>query len=314
MTIHGERSTDDLRSLPRDEGRRTAEAPGSPGPDRPVVLRRQPGPAELDPQSYLRRRRVIEISCAWLVPIALFALWQYAAEVGWIDTLFFPSPSQIFDAGIRMIESGELFDQVWITTKRMLWGLFLGVVSGTLAGLLMGMFRILRVAFEPLLSALYTVPKLALLPMLLLIFGIGDTPLILLIAITVFFFMWIATMAAILAVPEGYREAARSFNATQFQLFRHVLFPASLPQIFVGLRLSAGISVLVVVGVEFLQSGNGIGHLIWGSWELFQADRMYVGIVVVALMGLIATWGVRALTRLVMPWNDNDAGSSIQGF
>jgi ABC-type nitrate/sulfonate/bicarbonate transport system permease component len=278
------------------------------------VLRRRPGPAETNPRAFQRRRRTTEIMLAFEVPILLIGLWQVAADQGWINTLFFPAPSTIFTAGRHLIESGELATAVWVTTKRTLWGLFLGVLSGVFFGLLMGMFRVIRVALEPLLSALYTVPKLALLPMLLLIFGIGDTPIILLIAITVFFFMWISTMTAFLSVPDGYREAAYTFNASQFQLFRHVLFPASLPDMFVGLRLSAGVSVLVVVAVEFLESSNGIGHLIWGSWEIFQADKMYVGIFVVALMGLVATWGVRGLSRLAMPWEEGDSGSPIRGY
>jgi ABC-type nitrate/sulfonate/bicarbonate transport system permease component len=291
-------------------------APAKKGRGAPpeLMIRRRPGRAELNPRVFQRRRRIIEISLAWAVPIVFILVWQYAADHEWMNTMFFPSPTRIFDSGRDLIESGELATAVWITTKRALWGLLLGIVSGVLVGLLMGMFRIIRVTFEPFLSALFTVPKLALLPLLLLIFGIGDTPLILLIAITVFFFMWIATMASFLSVEEGYREAAYSFKATQFQLFRHVLFPASLPQIFVGLRLSASISVLVVVAVEFLESGNGIGHLIWGSWELFQADKMYVGIVVVALMGLVATWTVRGLGKLAMPWAEGDAGNAIQGY
>src|SRR5207245_2099409 len=151
-------------------------------------------------------------------------------------------------------------------------------------GLIMGMARTIRAAFEPLLTALFTVPKLALLPLLLLILGIGEAPKRFFIGITVFFFMWIATMTAIMSVSESYREPARAFGATRRKMLRHVLIPASLPQVFVGLRLCAGISVALMAYVEFLQGFDGIGHLIWYSWSLFLAARMYVGIVTVGLM------------------------------
>jgi ABC-type nitrate/sulfonate/bicarbonate transport system permease component len=177
------------------------------------------------------------------------------------------------------------------------------VLSGGVVGFLLGSSRLARAAFEPTLNALYTVPKLALLPLLLLIFGIGEEPKIILIAMTVFFFMWISTMEAVATLSEGYGEAARSFRAGWWTRFRHVTFPAVLPQIFVAMRVSAGVAVLVLVGAEFVQGGNGIGYLIWNSWSLFLADRMYVGITVVALMGVVFSAVIAAVGRAVMPWN-----------
>jgi NitT/TauT family transport system permease protein/sulfonate transport system permease protein len=143
--------------------------------------------------------------------------------------------------------------------------------------------------------------------MLLLIFGIGETPKILIIAVTVFFFMWISTMAAVASVDPRYLEALESFGASRRQVFFNVIVPASLPQIFVALRLSAGVSILTVVGVEFVEGGSGIGNLIWYSWSLFRADRMYVGIVVVALMGVLFTWVIHFVGKRAVPW-DKDTG------
>jgi ABC-type nitrate/sulfonate/bicarbonate transport system permease component len=236
------------------------------------------------------------------IPIALFALWQWGADSGRIDTKFFPAPTTIWTTAVDMFESGELQHAVWVSTWRVLQGFAWGSVIGVAVGLLMGMSRTLRAALDPLLTALYTVPKLALLPLLLLIFGLGDGPKIILIAITVFFFMWISTMAAIIGVPDGYREAATSFGASRLQMLRQVLFPAALPEIFVGLRISAGVSILTLVAIEFVNATDGIGYTIWFSWSLFLAQKMYVGIVVVALMGLIFTSVIRWIGKKLTPW------------
>ncbi len=265
-----------------------------------------PGPAERDPARYHARRRRLERSLAWLTPAVLLAAWEGAARLGWIDQRFFPAPSTIADTTVDLIKSGQLQDDVWISAKRILIGFFVGVVVGIVGGLALGVFRTVRAALEPTLMALYTVPKLALLPLLLLMFGIGDTPKIVIVAITVFFFMWLTVMESIISTPKGMIEAMQSFEASRWQMFRYVYLPHSLPQIFVSARLCAGISILVMIGVEFVQGGDGIGYLIWNSWSLFIARQMYVGIVTVAVMGLVFSSIIKAIGRKVLPWAPND--------
>lgn len=238
----------------------------------------------------------------WLVPVVLIGLWQVAAVRGWIDTNFFPAPSSIWSSGVKMIENGTLWDNAWISTKRVLESFALGVVSGVGVGLAMGASKTFRNALEPTLNAFYTVPKLALLPLFLLVFGIGEAPLILVISITVFFFMWISTMAAVLDVSDGYQDALRTLGANRREMYRHVIVPAILPQIFIAMRVSAGVSILTMVGVEFVQAGTGIGYLIWHSWGIFLASEMYVGIVTVALMGVGFIALIQLTSRLVLRW------------
>ncbi|HMG42003.1 MAG TPA: ABC transporter permease [Acidimicrobiales bacterium] len=263
-------------------------------------------PAMRDPVRYARRRRWLYRSLAWGFPVALVALWQLAASREWIDTRLFPSPSDIVTAGRELVDEGTLQEQVWISLQRVWWGLFWGSVTGVAVGFACGAVRVVRATLESTLSALYTVPKLALLPMLLLIFGSGESPKVILIAITVFFFMWLSAMAAVMEVSDGYREAARAFRVSHWQMFRHVLFPATLPQILVGLRLSSGVAVLMMVGAEFAQGNDGIGKFIFQSWTLFLADRMYIGIVAVALMGLAFSMAITALTRVLVRWAPRD--------
>jgi NitT/TauT family transport system permease protein/sulfonate transport system permease protein len=126
--------------------------------------------------------------------------------------------------------------------------------------------------------------------------------------------MWLSTMGAFLSVPEGYVEAARSFGANRLQMLRHVQWPSALPQVFVGLRLCIGMAVLVVVGIEFVDASNGIGWVIWNSWSLFLAPQMYVGIVAVAIMGVIGTSAVKLLGRFMVPWATDKSGFASTPF
>ena len=284
-------------------------APGPPVRDERVsppispTLRRQPGPGERDRRAHRARQRRREAALAWGVPVVLVGAWQWAAATERISPLFFPPPTDIAATASDMLASGELQHHLAATASRMALGLFIGVASGVIVGFAMGLSRLLRAALDSTLSALYVVPKVALLPLLLLIFGVGNTPTILLVAIAVFFLVWITTMHAVMSVPDGWREAARSFGAGRGQLIRHVLLPASLPQILTGLRLATGMAVLTTVGIEFVQGSDGLGRLIWLSWTLFLPRRMYVGIVAVALLGVALNLLVRLSARLLTPWD-----------
>ncbi|MEU1432517.1 ABC transporter permease [Streptomyces sp. NPDC005786] len=274
------------------------------------VLVRRPGPRELHPVRTHRRRRTLEIALAVAVPLLLVLLWQLAAARSWIDERVYPAPSTILADGWDRAADGELWPDVWATLKRVLGGYAIGTVAGYALGLLMGSLALVRAALEPLLDALYVVPKLALLPVFLNMFGLGEGPQIALVAATVFFFVWISTMAAVLAVPTGHREAGQVFGASPWQMFRHILLPASLPAVLVGARIAAGVAVLVIVASEQIAAADGLGHLIFDSRALFQNDVMFVGIVCVAVLGVVFSEVVRIAGRLLTPWAPRDRGRS----
>jgi sulfonate transport system permease protein len=158
------------------------------------------------------------------------------------------------------------------------------------------------------------VPKLAILPIFLVILGFDETPIIAVIAITVFFFVWISTMSAVTSIPETYRDVGRSFSASRWQTFRHILLPASLPQIFVGLRIAAGVAVLTLVGVEFVFPGSpprGVGYVINQGRQLNLPKQAYVGIVIAAVIGVVFIGIVKAVGHLLAPWAPRDRGSGL---
>lgn len=261
-----------------------------------------PGPGDIDPVGYQRRRRIIDVVLRIGTPIALLVAWQVTASAGVLDPRFFPAPSRIAETFVELIRSDLLVTELQVSIRRILVGFVAGALVGIFVGFALGLVRPLRVAFDPIISAFYTVPKLAILPLLLLIFGLGETPIILLIALGVFFIMAITTTAVVSQVPSGYREPAVTFGASPLQSFRHVLLPAVLPELFTGLRIAAGNAVLLTIGIEFVQGGRGVGYMIWNSWQLFLADRMYVGIVSVAVLGALFQGFIAFIGTRLSPW------------
>lgn len=249
-----------------------------------------------------RRSTAIDNALRFGVPIALVVLWQVGAMVEIYDRRFFPAPEDVVRSFDRAIENGTLQDALQVSGYRLIVGFVAGAIIGLVAGYLLGRVRRLAIAFEPLISAFYTVPKLALLPILLLIFGLNDLPILILIAASVFFIVVISTMAAVSSVQGTYLEPAECFGATRFQTVRHVILPASLPAVFVSLRLAAGNAVLVLIGIEFVQGSKGMGYLIWNSWQIFDVGRMYVGVVLVALFGVLFQMSISGLGKLLTPW------------
>lgn len=263
----------------------------------------RPGKAELDPDGFARRRRWERIVLGIGVPVVLLALWEIAFQLHWIDGRYFPGPSRIAETAVAMIASGQWLSDLGATTRTLFVGGGIGFVVGGLVGILLSSFRRVRHALEPTLGAIYTIPKVALLPLLLLIFGLGDLPQYILVGAAIFFIAWLSVMEAVLEIPEGYREASEAFGVRGLQMFRHVVMPAILPAVFVALRIAIGQAVLVVITVEYLVGQQGTGFRIWHSWSLFAADQMYVGIVTVALLGFVLQEVVKAVGSVAVPWS-----------
>jgi sulfonate transport system permease protein len=249
-----------------------------------------------------RRLRARDLTLAVLTPVVLLLLWEVAALVGVLDARLFTPPSDILVRGWEMIASGELWVHVGATVARLAAGFLLGSVAGIAVGLVMGVWRPVRAALGPTFTALYALPKIAILPLLLLIFGLTETPKVLSVAISVFFVVQINTLAGILQIDSRILEAARAYRAAGWKLFRYVLLPAATPSIMTGLRVAAGMAVIVVTAVEFVASNNGLGYLIWNSWQLFQPQTMFVGLIVVSVIGATVTGLVILLERALLPW------------
>lgn len=276
------------------------------------ALRRQADAADRNPAAYARRRRIVEISLAILFPAAIFVFWQVGSVNGWWSRVFYPAPSDIYDKAIERFDKLNLWNDIAATMRRVWWGYLWGVLFGLAAAFVLGRVRVLRKMTEPTLNALYTVPKITLISPFLVIFGFKDKPLIILIAITVFFFVWIPIQHAVMTVPSSQREAADSFGANSWQEFRHVTLPSTLPQIFVQLRVAASVALLAVFGLEAIYTPRteGLGYMINNTRAAIDNKSAFAGIIIAALLGVIISAIISFVGRLVTPWATEDGGRS----
>jgi ABC-type nitrate/sulfonate/bicarbonate transport system permease component len=235
-------------------------------------------------------------------PIGLIALWQCLIMLGIGDRRFIPAPTDIAQRFATLLASGELEWHVAVTLYRVLAGYVIGAVPAVAVGLLMAMFKPVRILFDPLIAALFPIPKIALMPLLLLAFGLGDASKVALVAIAVFFPVVVNTYVGAANIERIYWDVAKNYGASQAVLFSRVVFFGALPTMFAGLRIALAVSFIVLVASEFVATKSGIGYLIWNSWELLQVDVMFVGIVTIGVLGLVTSVLFAEIERKAIPW------------
>ena len=238
----------------------------------------------------------------FISPIGLLALWQALLHFGIGDRRFIPTPSDVFVVFVEVTKSGELVQHTLVTLYRVLTGYALGAIPGITVGLLMAMLKPVRIFFEPLIACLFPIPKVALMPLLLLAFGFGDASKIALVAIAVFFPVCVNTFTGASNIEKIYWDVAKNYGASKWVLFRRVILPGALPTIFAGLKIALAVAFIVLVASEFVATKTGIGYMIWNSWELLQVDIMFAGIVTIGLLGLITSVIFEEIQRRVIPW------------
>jgi len=238
-------------------------------------------------------------------PIGLLLIWEILLRLGFGDRRFIPAPSDIAVRFWQLTASGELAIHTGATLYRIFVGFIIGAVPGIAIGLLMAMYRPVQIFFDPLIAALFPIPKVALMPLLLLAFGFGDASKIALVATAVFFPVIVNTYAGAANIDKLYWDVAKNFGASSWIMFSRVVFFGALPLIFAGLKIALAVSFVVLVAAEFVASKSGLGYLIWNSWELLQVDYMFVGILVIGILGLISSVLFQELENVVVPWKSN---------
>lgn len=251
-----------------------------------------------------RRRRAGELLLQVSGPILLLAIWELLSRTERIDPRFWPAPTSLLSTLRRLIESGQLATDVRASLLRILVGFVVAAIPGFFFGLAMGLYRPVRLFLMPIATAIYAVPKIAVLPLMLVIFGAGESSKVAIIVISVFFLIALSTMGGVLAIDPIFGDVARDFDASQWQIVRTVALPGALPAIFTGLRLALGFSLLIIVGAEFLDAadGDGLGALIYRSYQNFALEQLFVGLIVVGLLGWVLSVGLDLVERLVVPW------------
>jgi 1,4-dihydroxy-2-naphthoate octaprenyltransferase len=239
---------------------------------------------------------------SWLSPLLLLLLWEGAVQLGVLNRIFVPPPSEVVVALVDGLIDGSLVADVVVSSERIALGFLLGAIPATLLGIWSGLNRTVYYLVRPLATMLYPVPKIALLPLVIEVLGIGEISKIATVAISVFLMVVIHTIGGVMQVDRRYFEVGRLYGANQWTLFRTVALPASLPAIIEGWKLAMGFALTLIVGVEFVGASNGIGYRIWQSYELYAIADMFAAVCLIAALGWVLTVGLDELERLLVPW------------
>ena len=249
-----------------------------------------------------------ELFIAIASPLLILLVWEIVVRIHLLDARFFPAPLSVIGELILLAQSGQLFIDIGWTLLRVVIGTLLGTIPGVVLGIFLGLSPMVRAFVQPAISALYPVPKIALFPLVMLIFGIGEASKWAIVAVAVFFQVFYSTLAGVVNIDRIYLDVASNFKASRWQTFYSVAIPGALPFIFTGFQLGLGMALIVVVIAENFGTQVGVGFLIWRSWQIFEVRDMYVGLIVVALMGYCFQLLLQRLQKAIIPWK-KDGGA-----
>lgn len=255
-----------------------------------------------------KRRRRLEILLGFGTPVLLLSCWELFVRAGLIDARFFPAPTTVVRLGAEILmdprELAALATDILATLQRLVIGYTLGASVGISFGVFMGIYPPLRAGFAPVIYGTFPTPKLAIFPLLLVIFGIGDASKVALVTLGVFYMTCINTLSGVLHANPIYADVARAFRIPRFTAWTRVVVPSALPSIIAGLRLALGQALILVVASEFVSANTGVGQFIWNAWQLLDIPKMFVGLVVAAIFGVSAMLFGNFLERRLIPWSN----------
>lgn len=238
----------------------------------------------------------------WIALVLVLGLWQLAGSAGWVNPLFLPPPSAIALAIWKLALSGALWNHVSASVVRIGAGWILGTMAGVAVGFAIGLSSLARGVGITFISALFPIPKIALLPLLILWLGIGEEPKIATIALGVFFSTAISVYSGVDAVPRNLIRMAQSFGVPFASIVRRVIWPGALPSILAGFRISASVALLLVVSAEMIGAQFGIGAFVLQAGNLMQTDQLLAGVVVLSLFGLAVGKLINLLETRLLHW------------
>jgi sulfonate transport system permease protein len=245
----------------------------------------------------------------FVVPALILIVWQALDGLGWINSRLMPSPIMVAEAFWQLLVTGQLLGNLWVSLLRVMIGLGIGVGLGTVFGLFAGLSRFGENTVDSTLQMVRTLPHLALIPLFILWFGIGETPKIALIALGSVFPIYLNLFAGIRAVDRKIIEAASTLDLTRAEIIWNVILPGALPSFLVGLRYAVGIAWLTLVVAEQVNANSGIGYLVMNARDFLETDVIFVGLIIYAILGLTTDQMVRAIERRALAWRPSFVGT-----
>jgi NitT/TauT family transport system permease protein len=237
------------------------------------------------------------------VIFVVLLIWEILARFKLISAIIFPAPTLILQTLFQGIIGGEYTLDLYYTFTRIIGGFFIGGMAGLILGMIMGWSRPIRKMLDPIVAALHPLPKFSLLPMIIIIFGIGESSRIAMVTIATFFPMLVTTMAGVMEINPTYYEVVDNYGGNTFDAFRKVVLPGSLPFIMSGARLALKNALTITIGVEMIFSNSGLGSILWLAWETMRLTHMWSVLIIISVIGMSMTWLLeKAKTRLT-PWH-----------
>ncbi|WP_138495049.1 ABC transporter permease [Paenibacillus pinistramenti] len=249
--------------------------------------------------------RIVNGLLGLLLPLVLLVVWQYATSHGMVNAVLIPPPKEIWEAFIDMVNSGELWSNLLISGRRATLGFLLGGGLGLAAGLWVGFSLKAEKLFDPSIQLLRTLPHLAVAPLFILWFGFGEASKILLIAKAAFFPLYVNAFLGVRSVNNELFDVARVLQFSKLQTIFKLILPASLPSIFLGARLSIGVSWLALIVAELMGSSSGIGYIINDARSFSLTAVIFVGIIVFAVVGKLTDSIVKLAEFRLLRWQDH---------
>jgi len=255
-------------------------------------------------EAVVRWRRAL---LPWLLPVGLLATWQVLSTTGIISTAIVPAPSDIWNAALQLAQRGELQRDILVSLRRVAIGFSVGATAGLLFGLIVGLFEPLRDLFDRSLQMIRTIPHLALVPLMILWFGIGEEPRLILVAMGSLFPVYINTVGGIRNVDPKLIELGKSYGLGRAALIWSIVLPAALQPILVGIRYALGVAWLTLVVGETIASRDGVGYLVQNARELLRIDIIVLAIILYAIAGWLSDLVTRVIERRLLRWHPNYA-------
>ncbi|MEI6600893.1 MAG: ABC transporter permease [Comamonadaceae bacterium] len=259
--------------------------------------------------TWLRRRKYALISATAVLLFVL--LWQLCGSLHWVDALLLPPPSEILGTAAELISNGyrqtPLWQHFFISVARASAAFVVAVGAGVPLGLGMGLSPTLAAALNPFVQFLRPLPKIALIPLVIVWFGIGESAKFFLIFISTFLSVVVGAAAAVLGVSQARLRAAQTLGATHHQIFAFVVLPNALPELFTSVRLSIGIGWTSLIAAEMVAANSGLGWMVINAGSYLRTDVVLLGIVLLGLTGYFFDWALVQLQRRFVPWAGKDA-------
>jgi ABC-type nitrate/sulfonate/bicarbonate transport system permease component len=251
--------------------------------------------------SSTRRTRLLNLAS----PLVFLLRWELAVRAGLIDGRMFPAPSEIAVRFWSMAISGELWRHVGASLWRVTIGFALGATAGAIVGIIMGLSLNVRAIVQPLIAATYPIPRTAIVPLFLIIFGLGEMSKIMIVALSVFYVVLINAMSGVMSIDRVYLDVGKDLDASRLNAFLTIALPGAFPTIMSGMKLGVGLSFIVLVVAEATGAETGIGYMIWSGWQTLDLDQMYVGLLTVAMLGWLSSMFMDEIEWYLVPWQRN---------